>query len=73
MNLLKAQLLIQKIKEAGAIESESALAEVIRNIAMRSLSGAERSVANATQHIINRDYRTQAVIKSSQWETLGLE
>lgn len=47
MSLLKAQMLIQKVKDMGATESEAALAEIIRKIAMKCLSGADRSVANA--------------------------
>ena len=67
MNLLKVQMLIQKIQEQGSIESESALAEIIRKIATDSLSGSERSIANAPQFIINRDYRILAAIKQSSW------
>ena len=58
MNTIKTQMFIQKIQEAGNIQVESDLAKIIVTIALKSLSSAERSVANATQCIISRDYRT---------------
>ena len=42
-------------------------------IAMKSLNGADRSVASAIPFIISRDYRTLAAIKTTSWEDLGLE
>ena len=46
---------------------------MIRQVAMKSLSGADRSVLNAISYILSRDYRALAAIKASSWETLGLE
>lgn len=73
MNDMKAQMLIAQLMDAGQLDSESALASRVRLIADKSLTGADKALANATHLIISRDYRTMAAIKKSSWEALGLE
>lgn len=42
-------------------------------IAQESLPVIDRSLDRARPYIVNRDYRTVAVIRDSDWEQLGLK
>ena len=64
---------IAKIRNVGEnIESSSDLAQEIRQIT-EALTGADRQIKNAIQHILNRDYRTISAIMKCTWEQLGLD
>ena len=64
---------IAKIRNVGEnIEPSSDLAQEIRQIT-ESLTGADRQIKNAIQHILNRDYRIVSAIMRCTWEQLGLD
>ena len=72
LNDMKAQMLVQKITEAGDVSSDATLTALIRSILSRCRMGAV-SLAKSIELLVNRDYRALAVIKNSTWEELGLE
>ena len=64
---------IAKIRNVGEnIEPSSDLAQEIRQIT-EALTGADRQIKNAIQHILNRDYRIISAIMKCTWEQLGLD